>query len=143
MSEEDQKDKPPEGSQSEEGEPSGGLSFPNKERVPAKLAELLKNLSQDLSNQNLAAPQRERIQHTLREVTTYIERKSDQTLNPEIFKTAAATVEKDNENKFKYLTQKEQNAAAKSEREDALEKQRHEDRVRLFWPILIIRVLPI
>jgi len=54
---------------------------------------------------------------------------------------AAYSNDKDNENKFKYLTQKQQHAAEESKREHDLEVTKHKDRVKFFWPILIITLI--
>lgn len=81
----------------------------------------------------------EQVQHTLREFIFGIIERSGSTpkVDPEVFKIAAATVEKDNENKFKYLTQKQADEAAKSIRDDEFRGVQHRDHVKLFWPILI------
>jgi hypothetical protein len=81
----------------------------------------------------------DQVQHTLREVIFgIIERGSaGPKIDPEVMRIAAATVEKDNENKFKYLTQKQSDEAAKSIRDDEFRTVRHGDQIKLFWPILI------
>jgi hypothetical protein len=82
----------------------------------------------------------EQAQHTLREFIFGIIERSGSTpkIDPEVFKIAAATVEKDNDNKFKYLTQKQSDEAAKSVRDDAFRDVQHRDHVKLLWPILIV-----
>lgn len=81
----------------------------------------------------------EEVQHTLRELFVgIIERGgSGPRIDPEVMRIAAATVEKDNENKFKYLTQKQSDEAAKSIRDDQFRDKRHESQIKLFWPVLI------
>ncbi len=58
-------------------------------------------------------------------------------------KIAAATVDKDNDNKFKYLTQKQSDEAAKSLRDDIFRETRHKAQIKLFWPVLITVLLAI
>ncbi len=78
-------------------------------------------------------------QHTLRELFFgIIERgSSGPRIDPEVMKIAAASVDKDNENKFKYLTQKQVDEAAKSLRDDEFRTVRHTAQIKLFWPVLI------
>lgn len=100
----DSPEKPPD--KPENNLPAGG----EQPSVPAKREEE-ENLEQIIDR---LPP--EQVQHTLREVIFgIIERgSSGPKIDPEVMKIAAATVEKDNENKFKYLTQKQTDDAAKA-----------------------------
>jgi hypothetical protein len=125
MSEDGIKENRSEDSPSKEGE-SSALSVPES-AVEAKLQEII---------EAVPAPQREEVRHTFQEFMGYVER-SGPRVDPEVARILAASNDKDNENKFKYLAQKQQLAAEENEREHKLEVMRHQDRVRFFWPILI------
>jgi hypothetical protein len=57
-------------------------------------------------------------------------------IDPETFKIAAATVEKDNENRFQYLMKK-LDVDAKTKNDDCeFEKEKFRSVTRLLWPIL-------
>ena len=61
--------------------------------------------------------------------------------DPEVIKIISASVEKDNENKFQYLTQKQRDATEIKKREQDQEGVQHKDRIKLLWPILIAAIL--
>ncbi len=122
------------------GESSSLVPSSDKQNLEQRIEELISVLSQ----KDLSPPQQERIVHRLREVfTTYVERGSSQKIDPEIFKIAADTVAKDNENKYKYLSQKQQDAASENKREYDYKVGCHKDRTKILWPIIIVVLLMI
>lgn len=130
MSEEDDKKKTSEeGSSSEEGEPSS-LAVPES-NIEDKLEQII---------EAVPAPQREQFRNNVQEFMGFVER-SGPRVDPEVARILAASNDKDNDNKFKYLTQKQQLAAEESKRGHELEVIRHKDRVKFFWPILITTLI--
>ena len=88
----------PDGKQPEDNPPQTALEVDKKQ--DEKLEALLDRVPAD------------QIQTVVREVIFgIINRESGPKLDPEVIRIAAATLEKDQENKFRYLTQKEENAA--------------------------------
>lgn len=62
-------------------------------------------------------------------------------IDPETFKIAAATIERENENKFQYLMKKlDVDAKTKSD-DHQLDRERHRSTTRLLWPILISTIV--
>jgi len=62
-------------------------------------------------------------------------------LDPETAKILAVTIEKENDNKFRYLTQKQADEAAKEIRDDELTTARHRDLMRpIVWSAILITV---
>lgn len=101
--------------------------------------EVLKALG---SLPDLPAPQQREIIHTLQSLVAYVERSSvGPKIDPETVRIVTASVDKDNENKFKYLTQKQANDAAKQQRDHEFAVVCHTDNVRLFKPVLISTIL--
>ena len=89
---------------------------------------------------DLPAPKQQEIIHKVEETFTAMFAASVQggpRLDPETVKIISATVEKDNDNKFKYLTQKQANDAVKQQRDHEFAVVCHRDNVRLFAPVLI------
>jgi hypothetical protein len=129
MSKDPHDDQPIEGSQPKEGEPSSTSALEKKEE--AKIEAILDKLPP------------EQAQHTLRELFFgIIERggTSPAKIDPEAFKIAAATVEKDNDNKFRYLRQKQSDAAEESKREHDFAVVQHKDRFGILRPVVFIIV---
>lgn len=93
-----------------------------------------------LAEHNLSRPQQDRLVQTFREVFTHVERDTGTHLDPEVFKIAAETVARDNENKFKYLTQKQQDTAEKNKREHDFDVLRYQDRYKILRPVTFIVV---
>lgn len=131
MSKENEKGNPSEDSSSKGGE-SSALSVPESQ-VEAKLEEII---------EAVPAPRRDEFRHSVREFMGFVESAGPK-IDPEVARILAASNDKDNENKFKYLTQKQQHTAEASKREHDLEVTRHEDRVKFFWPILITTLIVI
>jgi hypothetical protein len=127
MSEEKEKENPSEDSSAQGGE-SSALSAPESKVVEAKLEALI---------EAVPAPQREEARHTFQEFMGYVERSSTQKIDPEVARIIAASNDKDNENKFKYLTQKQELEAEESKREHAFKVTRHVSLVNMLWPVLI------
>lgn len=129
MSEENQKEVPREDSPANRGE-SSSLSVPDSQ-VEAKLEKII---------EAVPAPQREDVRHTFKEFMGYVERSSPR-IDPEVAKIIAASNDKDNENKFKYLTRKQELEAEASQREYALAVKSHDSTVKMLWPILLAGIV--
>jgi hypothetical protein len=140
MNEEDQNDKSAGGSQSKESEPSSLPLSPKQVEAAideSKLERIIDTLPP------------EQKQTILREVIFgIIERGSTPKVDPEVVKIAAASVDKDNENKYRFLSQKEANKAEQDKRECELKDKEHDLKVRRFdsqvkmlWPILISLII--
>ena len=62
-------------------------------------------------------------------------------IDPETAKILAGTLEKDNDNKFRYLTQKQADTAAQEAREHALVTARHRDLMKpIVYAVILIAV---
>ncbi|HYG10005.1 MAG TPA: hypothetical protein VD835_08675 [Pyrinomonadaceae bacterium] len=125
MSEENAKDRSSEGSSSKGDEPSA-LSVPESQ-VEAKLEEII---------EAVPAPRRDEFRHSVREFMGFVE-SSGPKIDPEVARILAASNDKDNENKFKYLTQKQELEAEESKREHQFKIARHSSLVKMLWPVLI------
>ena len=97
--------------------------------------EQLENLMTELPGE-----QRGEFKEIIQSFVAIVERGQPR-LDPETARIATQSIDKDNENKFKYLTQKQKDAAAQSERDDKLESTRHQSRVKMLWPILVATIL--
>jgi hypothetical protein len=65
-------------------------------------------------------------------------------IDPETAKILAGTLEKDNDNKFRYLTQKQTDSAAKEIRDHTLSSARHHDLMRpIVWAVILITVVSV
>ncbi len=62
-------------------------------------------------------------------------------LDPEVVRILSASIDKDNENKFQYLTQKQHDATDIKRREQDQEAVRHGHRIKLLWPILTAAIV--
>lgn len=62
-------------------------------------------------------------------------------IDPEVFHLAAATVEKDNDNKFQYLMKKLEVDAKGKEDDREFEKIKFKSTYKLLWPILIAAIV--
>jgi hypothetical protein len=134
MSEETPQRSSPKEDSSKSGE-SSALVKPES-RAEERLEAAIKKA---LAEQNIPQPQQERIVETFREVfTTYIERNTGAEIDPEIFKIVAASIDKEQENKLKYFTLKEQNSAEKSKREHDFEVERHRDVFKIVRPVVYV-----
>jgi hypothetical protein len=117
--------------------PPDGKSASALQTVEAKLATVLNDVP-------VSEPQKQQIIHKIEEtfmaaIATNVQ--NAPRLDPETVKIIAVTVEKDNDNKFKYLTQKQANDAAKQLRDHEFAVVCHTDNVRLFRPVLISAML--
>jgi hypothetical protein len=129
MNEESSRENSAEGSPAQQGEPSA-LSTPGS-NVEAKLEEII---------EAVPAPKREGVRHSLQEFFGYIERSSPR-IDPEVAKILAESNDRDNDNKFKYLTRKQELEAEESKREHELAVKRHDSTIKLLWPILIAVII--
>lgn len=100
--------------------------------VPEVVEQRLEEVVRDLPEQK----QRE-VKTTIHEFMALVERGVGPRIDPETAKILTASADKDNEFRFKYLTQKQKDTANQAERDHTLETTRHNDRVKMFWPILI------
>lgn len=81
---------------------------------------------------------REQARHIFEETFVgLIERSASNQINPEVARILADSADRDNDNKFKFLSQKQQDTAAAQQRKDELTAQKHKDRVSLIRPIII------
>ncbi len=65
-------------------------------------------------------------------------------IDPETAKILAVTIEKDNDNKFRYLTQKQSDAAAQQAKEHELSAARHRDLMRpIVWAVILIAIVSV
>jgi hypothetical protein len=93
---------------------------------------------------DLPAPQKEKARETIRELFMgVIERSSGPKLDPETVKVIAASVDKDNERKFQYLSQKQKDQAEQDKLEHTFTVQRHNDRMGLLRPIIYIVIVAV
>ncbi|HEX8746731.1 MAG TPA: hypothetical protein VF717_05985 [Pyrinomonadaceae bacterium] len=122
-----------------EGDPQDKPSPPNTEAsssptpVSPPVEDKLEAVIRDLPE-----PKQEQLRTTLRETfMAFVERSAGPRIDAETARILASSADKDNENRFKYLSQKQKDAADASLREHELEKIKHQDRVKIFWPILI------
>jgi hypothetical protein len=87
-------------------------------------------------------PQRELIKHTIHEVfrdsfTAIIQGASGPRIESETAKIITESLDKDNANKFQYLTQKQKDEADDSKRRHEFAILRHTDRKKMIWPCLM------
>ena len=81
---------------------------------------------------------REQARHLIEETFVgLIERSSSNQINPDVAKILADSADRDNDNKFKFLTQKQQDAATAQQRKDELTAQKHKDRVSIIKPVIV------
>jgi hypothetical protein len=71
----------------------------------------------------------------------FIERGAGPKIDPESFKIAAATVEKDNDNRLTYLMRKLELEDEKHKRDHTLETARQNSTVKMLWPILLAVII--
>jgi hypothetical protein len=103
--------------------------------VEAELAPIIKDLPQ---------PKQQQIRHVVEQkfealIATAIG--GGPKLDAETVKILAVAVEKENDNKFKFLTQKQANEAIREQREHEFIRLCHRDNVRLFAPVLVSAVV--
>ena len=117
----------------------------DKRELPASTGtpvEEFKKVEKVIEDLPLPQPKKAEIRHTFQEMfMTFVERSGGPRIDPETAKILAETVDKDNEHKFQFLMQKQKDEAAQTEREHKLEVNRHEDRVKFLWLILIPSLL--
>ncbi|SRR6266508_2862543 len=101
---------------------------PTVPEVVEKMAEVVSDLPE---------PKQREVKTTMQEFMAFVERGVGPRIDAETARILTASADKDNEFRFKYLTQKQKDTADKNEREHELERIKHRDRVKIFWPILI------
>jgi hypothetical protein len=113
-----------------------GTDGPQTTLVPAQVQEVIKDLP---------APKRQEIVHSIQEtITAAIRIGQTPPVDPETAKILASTIEKDNDNKFRYLTQKQADSAKEREREQSLEAAHHTDIVRpVVWAVIAVTLIAV
>ena len=102
-------------------------------QIERELEEVIKDLPE---------PQRERIRHTIRETAlTFFQGAVSPRIDAETARVITESLDKDNERKFQYLTQKQKDEAEAIKRQHEFAVLRHHDNRRMFWPILICVLL--
>jgi len=105
--------------------PPSGASVP---QVEEKLETALKDLP---------PPKQQMIRETIQEVfMAVVGGIAGPKIDAETAKIVAASVDKDNEFRFQYLSQKQKDEAEQNKRAHDLEMLRHQDRVRVLRPVL-------
>ena len=101
--------------------------------VPAKVESAIKDLPE---------PKQQEIVHSVQEaMIAVINRGGQPPIDAETAKILSATIEKDNENKFKFLTQKQADSAAESQRTYQLKLAQHKDLMRpCVWAVVLITI---
>lgn len=73
----------------------------------------------------------------------FIERGTGPRIDPETLKIAAATLEKDNENKFQYLVKKLETDAKTKNDDREFDKEKFRSTTKLLWPIVLAVIVVI
>lgn len=86
-------------------------------------------------------PQRNQIRTIIHEVVrdsfTAVVQGGGPRMDPETAKIITASIDKDNDNKFQYLTQQQKDEAEAGKRQHEFAVIRHGNRTRMMWPCLI------
>ena len=110
---------------SSENEESSALSIPQAEAIE----EIIESMP--------TPEKRERARHIIEETFVgLIERSSPNQINPEVAKILADSADRDNDNKFKFLTQKQQDAADAKKRSDEFKITKNRDVFSLIKPVV-------
>jgi hypothetical protein len=129
-------DQPPRSDES----PSEALTQTSLPSVAAIVPDVVEQKLEEVVRDLPESKQRE-VKTTIHEFMALVERGVGPRIDAETAKILTASADKDNEFRFKYLSQKQKDTAEQIAREHELETTKHRDRVRIFWPILIT-VLP-
>ena len=113
----------------------------NRQPSPPPGDELERQLEPVIKD--LPPEKQQAIRHTFEQqfMAAFVERSTGPRIDAETARIIASTIEKDNENKFQYLTQKEKDAAEASRQEQSYRELLHKDRVKLLWPIVLTVLL--
>ena len=114
---------------------------PNGIVSPPQVEESLKPVIQDLpqpKQQEIVRTVEKTVEQTL---IAAVRGTAGPQIDAETAKIITASLDKDNENRFKFLTQKQADNAKAEERKAALEVTRHSDTVKLLWPCLYAAIL--
>lgn len=92
---------------------------------------------------DLPEPQRQRVQHIIQEFlsVSLVHGSSRPRLDPKTAEIVTASIDKDNEHKFQYLTQKQRDKAEADKRKDDFAVIQHNDRKKMLWPLMICAIL--
>lgn len=119
---------------------------PQNQKEAQESSPPVKEVEQQLQAaiKNLPPQEQEKVRHVFTETMMgFFQSGGGTKLDPETAKILAATVEKDNEYKFQYLSLKEKNEAEARKREDDHEATQWRDKVALSKPILYISLIVI
>lgn len=114
-------------------ESNGGSSASSLAPVVPQVEQKLEAFAKDLPENK-----QEEFKHTIHEVfAMFMERSGGPRIDSETAKILAASADKDNDLRFRYLSQKQKDTADQKERDQKLEERRLTYLVRFIWPILI------
>jgi len=109
--------------------PTESAAPPGDGAAEAKALEVKAHLEPVIKD--LPERKKEEIVHTVEQtMMAFVRGGGNPPIDPETAKVLAATIERDNENKFKFLTQKQADEAKRQERDDTLTVRRHNDLVK-------------
>ena len=113
----------------------------DKPQIPSKIKEDIEKALGQLSSE----PHGEKFTQVVREIMmTVVAHTSGQSkIDPATAKILVDSIDRDNQNKFEFLTQKQRDTAAASLREHELEVVRHKDRMTLAKPVIYVALLVI
>ncbi len=125
---------------SEEVQPSPESS----EVIPQIPPQIKENLDKAL-DQIASGPQREGITKVIREfmMTVVASTSGQPKIDPATVRILSDSIDRDNDNKFQYLMQKQRDSAAVDQREHELDIVKHSDRMKLARPITYAAVLTV
>lgn len=91
---------------------------------------------------DLPSQKQESIRHVLEEISlSVVQGGMSSRIDPETARILTESIDKDNEYKFQYLTQKQQAAAEAAKRDHDFIVQRHNDRKKMLWPVMVTVII--
>ena len=91
--------------------------------------------------QKLPPQERTMMRESLREFMGVVVSSGGQKIDPEIARMILESVNQDNENKFKFALQREENRANQQQRKDNLELTRLTTQTRMLWPVIVAAIV--
>lgn len=91
--------------------------------------------------QKLQPQERTMMRESLREFMGVVVSSGGQKIDPETARMILESVNQDNENKFKFALQREENRASQQQRKDNLELTRLTTQTRMLWPIIVAAIV--
>ncbi len=124
---------------------NAGDSGSGEKSTPAPPVPTVVEASLEPVIKDLPAPKQQEIVRTLeQQFMAVVKSGMNPQIDPETAKILAVTIEKDNDNKFRYLTQKQADTAALEKREYDLAIARHRDLMRpIVWAVILIAIASI